>query len=147
MRLTDKVAIVSGGGSGIGEAIAVAFAREGAKVVIAGRNQEKLDRVAKEIGGACLAVTADVSDPNDIKKLVSAVLAKFKRIDALVNNAAVLLAGTAESLKEDEWDQTFDINVGAHAGHGPGPCRGEDPREVHMRWNCGDRISSQVQPG
>jgi len=89
----------------------VAFAREGAKVVIAGRNHDKLAHVAAKIGEACLAVTADVSDPKDIEKLVSAAQAKFKRIDALVNNAAILLAGTAESLKEDEWDQMFSVNV------------------------------------
>ncbi|SRR6266700_1633076 len=111
MRLTNKVAIVTGGGSGIGEGIAVAFAREGARVVIAGRHREKLDRVAREIGEACLAVTADVSNANDVKKLVSAALEKFNRVDVLVNNAAVLLPGTAESLKEDDWDQTFNINV------------------------------------
>jgi len=111
MRLTNKVALVTGGGSGIGEAIAVAFAREGATVVIAGRHQEKLDRVAKAIGEACLAVAADVSKASDVKKLVSVALEKFKRIDVLVNNAAILLAGTAESLQEDDWDQTFNINV------------------------------------
>jgi NAD(P)-dependent dehydrogenase (short-subunit alcohol dehydrogenase family) len=111
MRLTNKVAIVTGGGSGIGAAIAKAFAREGARVIIAGRHQEKLDRVAGEIGESCLAVTADVSNSSDVEKLVGTALGKFTRIDVLVNNAAVLLAGTAESLKEDEWDQTFNINV------------------------------------
>jgi NAD(P)-dependent dehydrogenase (short-subunit alcohol dehydrogenase family) len=80
-------------------------------VIIAGRHQEKLDRVAREIGESCLAVTADVSNSSDVEKLVGTALGKFTRIDVLVNNAAVLLAGTAESLKEDEWDQTFNINV------------------------------------
>jgi len=67
--------------------------------------------VAKAIGKACFAVAADVSNASDVKKLVSVALEKFKRVDVLVNNAAVLLAGTAESLEEDDWDQTFNINV------------------------------------
>jgi NAD(P)-dependent dehydrogenase (short-subunit alcohol dehydrogenase family) len=111
MRLSGKVAIITGGGSGIGKAIAMAFVREGAKVVIAGRDSKKLDRAAAEIGADCLAVSADVSSAGSIKKLVSATLDRFKRINVLVNNAAVLLPGTAEGLSEEDFDQTFDINV------------------------------------
>lgn len=111
MRLVDKVAIITGGGSGIGKAIAMAFVREGAKVVIAGRDSKKLDAAAAEIGGDCLTVSADVSSAKSVEKLVSAAHDKFKRINILVNNAAVLLPGTAESLTEEYFDQTFDINV------------------------------------
>jgi NAD(P)-dependent dehydrogenase (short-subunit alcohol dehydrogenase family) len=111
MRLAGKNAIITGGGSGIGKAIAMAFVREGAKVVIAGRDCEKLERAAAEIGGDCLAVSADVSSAKGTETLVSAAIDKFKRIDILVNNAAVLLPGTAESLTEEDFDQTFDINV------------------------------------
>ena len=111
MHLSGKVAIITGGGSGIGKAIAVAFVREGAKVVIAGRDGKKLKAAAAEIGPDCLAMSADVSKANDVQKLVSAVIEKFKRINILVNNAAVLLPGTAESLSEEDFDQTFDINV------------------------------------
>jgi len=111
MRLTHKVAIITGGGSGIGKAIAVAFAREGASVVIAGRDQKKLNSTAAEIGGDCLAVTADVSKAKDVEKLVAAAIAKFKRVDVLVNNAGVLLPGTAEQLSEEDFDQTFNVNV------------------------------------
>lgn len=111
MRLENKVAIVSGGGSGIGKAIAQAFVREGAQVVIAGRDNRKLGLAASEIGGDCLAVAADVSSSTGISKLVAAALEKFKRINILVNNAAVLLHGTAESLSEEDFDQTFNVNV------------------------------------
>jgi NAD(P)-dependent dehydrogenase (short-subunit alcohol dehydrogenase family) len=111
MRLKNKTAIITGGGSGIGKAIAVAFVREGAQVVIAGRDSNKLARAAAEIGADCLAVTANISNPNDVQKLVSAALEKFKRINILVNNAAVLLPGTAESLSEQDFDQTFHVNV------------------------------------
>jgi NAD(P)-dependent dehydrogenase (short-subunit alcohol dehydrogenase family) len=111
MRLTGKVAIITGGGSGIGKAIAQAFVREGAKVVIAGRDTKKLDRAAAEIGPDCLAVNADVSNADSVEKLVSATVERFKQINVLVNNAAVLLPGTAESISEEDFDQTFNINV------------------------------------
>src|SRR5512136_2822317 len=111
MRLANKVAIVTGGGSGIGKAIAAAFVREGCKVIIAGRNQEKLSRAAKEIGAGCIAVAADIGNPQHIQPLVQAAVDHFGRIDILVNNAAVLLAGSAESLSEQQWEQTLNINV------------------------------------
>jgi NAD(P)-dependent dehydrogenase (short-subunit alcohol dehydrogenase family) len=111
MRLANKVAIITGGGSGIGKAIALAFVRAGAQVTIAGRDSKKLLHAAQEIGANCLAVTADVSDASDVRKLVSATQEKFKRVDILVNNAALLLPGTAESLSEQDFDQTFNVNV------------------------------------
>ena len=111
MRLAGKVAIITGGDRGIGKAIAAAFVREGAKVVIAGRDSKKLEAAAAEIGGDCLAVSADVSSASDVTKLVSTAWEKFGRIDVLVNNAAVLLQGTAESISEEDFDQTFNINV------------------------------------
>src|SRR5579871_3572517 len=111
MRLHNKVAIITGGGSGIGKAIASAFVREGGHVVIAGRDSKKLALAAAEIGADCLAVAADVSNASDTQRLVRATLEQFKRIDILVNNAAVLLPGTAESLSEEDFDQTFNINV------------------------------------
>ncbi len=111
MRLSGKTAIITGGGSGIGKAIAQAFVREGASVVIAGRDSRKLELAAQEIGQQCVAVAADVSRPEDVKKLAAAAIERFKRIDVLVNNAAVLLPGTAEQLSEEDFDQTFATNV------------------------------------
>ncbi|PYP90649.1 MAG: short-chain dehydrogenase [Candidatus Angelobacter sp. Gp1-AA117] len=111
MRLSNKIAIVTGGGSGIGRGIALAFAHEGAKVVIAGRTQEKLDHVAQEIGSNCLPVQTDTGNPQDINKLVEKTVAHFGCLNVLVNNAALLLPGTAESHTEDEWEQMFNVNV------------------------------------
>jgi NAD(P)-dependent dehydrogenase (short-subunit alcohol dehydrogenase family) len=111
MRLAGKTTIVTGAGSGIGHAIAVALAREGAQVAICGRDREKLDRVATEIGGDCLPVAADVGNLQDVNVLIAATLERFKAIHILVNNAGILLPGSAESHTEAEWDQTFNTNV------------------------------------
>ena len=78
MRLAGKVAIITGGGSGIGKSIAMAFVREGAKVVIAGRDSKKLERAAAEIGADCLAVSADVSNAGSVEKLVIATLGQIQ---------------------------------------------------------------------
>ena len=111
MRLKDKIAIVTGGGSGIGKGIAQAFVREGAKVVIAGRDGKKLGLAAAEIGESCLPVVADMSKAADIQKLVAVTINQFKSVTVLVNNAGVLLPGTAESLSEEDFDQTYSVNV------------------------------------
>lgn len=116
VRLKDKVAIVTGGGSGIGGAIATAFAREGAEVVICGRDRQKLVHATQEIdtsGAHCLAVTADLRDPVEVNKLVAATVDRFQALHIVVNNAGVLFPGTAESLNEDQWEQTFATNVRA----------------------------------
>jgi len=111
MRLANKVAIISGGGSGIGRAIAAAFAREGARVAICGRDRKKLDAVAEQIGPACLSVVSDVSIAKQVELAVRLAVQHFGRITTVVNNAGVLLAGTAESLSDDDWEHTFKVNV------------------------------------
>ena len=111
MQLTGKSAIVTGGGSGIGKAIAAAFVTEGARVVICGRDPGKLERTAKEIGPDCRPVRANVAHPREVQNLVNATISQFGRLDIVVNNAGILLAGTAESHSEEEWQQTFDVNV------------------------------------
>lgn len=113
MQLTGKTAIVTGGGSGIGKAIAAAYVREGANVMICGRDRTKLERAAGEIGAGCLPWSADVANPKEIERLVQAAAVEFQRVDVLVNNAGVLLPGSAESLTEDQWEQTWNINVRA----------------------------------
>jgi meso-butanediol dehydrogenase / (S,S)-butanediol dehydrogenase / diacetyl reductase len=113
MRMAGKTAIVTGGGSGIGKAIAAAFAREGAQVVICGREARKLEQAVTEIDPQCLAVAADVSHTDDINSLVGQTVRKFKQLDILVNNAGILLPGTAESLTNDQWERTYNTNVRA----------------------------------
>ncbi len=95
-RLNDKVAIITGGNSGVGAATAKLFADEGAKVVISARRKDKLEEVAREIeenGGEVLAVSCDISKPEDAANLVSETLKNFGQIDILVNNAGILEEG------------------------------------------------------
>jgi NAD(P)-dependent dehydrogenase (short-subunit alcohol dehydrogenase family) len=111
MRLTDKVALITGAGSGIGRACALAFAREGARVALVGRTRAKLDQVAGEAGAAAFVCPADISKPADVERAVTQTIAHFGELDVLVNSAATLIAGTATSHTEAEWDATFDANV------------------------------------
>lgn len=114
MRLENKVAVVTGGGSGIGQAIAILFAKEGAKVVVAGRRLEALQSTVTEIeklGQEALAVTADVSSFSSVQNLVQKTLEKFGRIDILVNNAGIYLPGDAVSTTEEDWDKVLAIDA------------------------------------
>jgi len=110
-RLKNKIAIVTGAGSGIGRACALALAREGAHVALVGRRKERIEVVAREAGGSALAIAADVSKQHDIEHVVEETLKAFAGINVLVNNAGVLHAGTAEQITAAQWDETFNINV------------------------------------
>ncbi len=110
-RLQGKVAIVTGAGSGIGRACALALAREAARVVLVGRRQERVEAAAREAGAPAIAVQADVSRLPDIERVIEQTLKVFGQFHVLINNAGILHAGTAEQVTEQQWDETFDLNV------------------------------------
>lgn len=114
MRLENKVAIITGGGTGIGRGIALMFAKEGAKVVVAGRRIEPLNEVVNTIkttGGDGLAVSTDVSLPEQVEVIVKQTMDKFGRVDILVNNAGVYLPHDVVSATEEEWNKVISIDL------------------------------------
>ena len=113
-RLAGKVALITGGGTGIGRAIALAFAREGASVAVAGRRLEKLREVIREIeqgGGKGLAMECDVSQSKEVERAVRGTTERFGRLNVLVNNAGALSATTVEGISEEEWDRLMAVNM------------------------------------
>lgn len=114
-RLQDRVALITGGGTGIGRAAAFAYAREGAKVVIAGRRAAEIEDVAAEIvavGGEALAVATDVSQEDDVRRLVDRAVERFGRLDTAFNNAGILgnFAPIAEQTSSD-FDAVIATNL------------------------------------
>ncbi len=117
MQLKDKVAIVTGGGAGVGQAIAIRYAEEGARVVVAeilsARGKSTADAIQKA-GGEALFVQTDVSAEEQVKEMAQAAIRKFGHIDILVNNAAILLINEdtrAHELTTDTWDRTINTNL------------------------------------
>ncbi len=115
MRLSDKVAIITGGNRGIGKAISLAFAREGAKVVVVGRNKsrcnEVVDQITKE-GGEAIGIQVDVASEADVARMAKQTRDKYRRIDILVNNAAVNLPyRTVNELTLEEWNWILNVNL------------------------------------
>jgi NAD(P)-dependent dehydrogenase (short-subunit alcohol dehydrogenase family) len=114
MRLQDKVAIITGGGTGIGRGIALLFAKEGARVVLAGRRIEPLQKTVEEIqklGGQALAVSADVAIMQEVATLMDKAVSEYGSIDILVNNAGVYVPHDALSLTDEEWDSVMSVDL------------------------------------
>jgi 3-oxoacyl-[acyl-carrier protein] reductase len=114
-RLNGQVAIITGASRGIGRAVALEFARQGAQVALsAGQDRVALRKVEEEIralGGASIAVVADVARRGEIERVVQAVLAEWGRIDVLVNNAGILRLGAIETISEERWDETIAVHL------------------------------------
>jgi 3-oxoacyl-[acyl-carrier protein] reductase len=114
MQLKDKVALITGSGRGIGRAMAIAYAAEGARVVIASRSTAQLNEVATEVtaqGGEILTVPTDVQIPAEVENLVRQTVDRFSRIDILVNNAGVNPRGLFLDSTDEEWELGWQINV------------------------------------
>ena len=112
--LEGKVAVITGGGSGIGKATAIAFAREGAKVVIGNRNVAAGEATVAEIqsfGGACSFVQTDVTVAADVQRLIETAVQRHSRLDCLFNNAGINLAGAVPDVSEEDWDRCVDTNL------------------------------------
>lgn len=113
-RLSNKVAFITGGGTGIGRACALAFAREGARVVVAGRRPGPLEAVVAEIeraGGEAMAAECDIVDSASVARAVAVAVKRFEALHILVNNAGALLVANIEGTTEAEWDRIMAVNL------------------------------------
>jgi len=117
-RLRDKATVITGGDSGIGRAVALAYAREGADVLIAYLNEhedaQETARLVREAGRKAVLMAGDLADPAHCRAIVDKAVAEFGRIDVLVNNAAFQMShDSLEEIPDEEWDYTFKVNISA----------------------------------
>lgn len=113
-KLTNKVVIITGAGSGIGKAVAFKFANEDAKVVVVdidAENGKKVVKAIKEKGGQAIFIKTDVSEKSEVASMIKKVLESYRRIDVLFNNAAIEKAGKITDLSEDDWDKVIETNL------------------------------------
>lgn len=113
-NIKDKVIIITGASSGMGEAAARHLAKKGAKVVLAARRSSRIDALAKEIneqGGTAMSIATDVTREDDVKKLVDTTVSQWGRIDVLINNAGVMPLSPLDQIKVSEWNQMIDVNL------------------------------------
>ena len=122
MRLEDRVAVITGGGSGLGRATALAFIREGARCVVVGQNEERLAesvRLIEEAGGQGLATPCNVADPTRVKAMIELACETFGRLDILVNNAAMnrpdtMMPERVAEMPEEWWSATLGVNLNGY---------------------------------
>jgi len=134
----NKVAIITGGGTGIGKAVSLAFLRDGYRVVLAGRRREPLEQTVAEAGAdgsRALAVPTDVADPKSVQALFAATKERFGRLDVLFNNAGINAAGLLEDLTVEQWKSVVDINL-----TGPFLCTQEAFKIMKSQTPRGGRI-------
>ena len=113
-NLKGKVAVVTGASSGLGRSAALAYAEYGADVAVLGVDINKLDDVKEEIekkGRKAIAIKCDVTNEEEVKSAVNQIIKEFTHIDILLNNAGVAVPGGVETLKEEDWDKSFNVNV------------------------------------
>lgn len=114
MNLVDKIALVTGAGRGIGRAIALALAREGAKVAVAARSQHEIEAVAQEVrllGAEAIVIPADLREENQARQLVAKTVERFGTLHVLVNNAGLGHFRTVAEMTTAEWDEMFAVNL------------------------------------
>src|SRR5262245_43834082 len=114
MKLQDKVAIITGAGRGIGRATAVKFATEGARVVVCDLTPEWIEEtvnLCKETRGEAMGYVADVRDIKSLEQMVAATVAKWGRVDCLVNNAAIVQDAQLKNMTESQFDRVIEINL------------------------------------
>jgi 3-oxoacyl-[acyl-carrier protein] reductase len=114
MRLAGKVSIITGAGQGIGRATALKFAKEGAKVAVCDINMTTVDetvRLVREAGGETAGFRVDVTDKDSIAEMVEGVMAKWGRVDTLVNNAGIVQDAQFKKMSEDQFDRVIDVNL------------------------------------
>ena len=144
LGLKGKVAVITGGSEGIGKAAAATMAAEGAKVVICARRTDVLEDAASDIlqttGGEILAVTTDVSQPDQVHALFDTVLSAYGRLDILVNNAGTSAGGPFESVSDEGWQQDLDVKLF-------GAIRCSREAVPHMRNQGGGRIVNVTNLG
>ena len=111
MRLKNKTAVITGGGSGIGLATARVFSQEGARIVLFGRRKEKLEKAVDDLNDSAIFVQGDMTNNGDLDKLINETLNHFKGIDILVNNAGLFNGAPLHEISDLEWDKMMNINI------------------------------------
>lgn len=143
----SRVAIVTGGGTGIGAASALLLAEKGLEVVLVGRRPEPLEEVRAQLGGRALAITADIGEPDAPPRIVQETLGMFGRLDVLVNNAAVIRNGSLEEHSRESFDLHYAVNVAGPffllQAALPALIRSPDAAVV----NISSSVGSMVKPG